>query len=122
MGGVPDILFVIDTNIENISILEANKLGIPVVGIVDSNSDPRSLTYPVPGNDDAMRAIELYCELVSSAVLDGLQTQMMAAGVDVGAREKIQDKPEDFGFELKEEGAQAPASEVSEPSVDASAE
>jgi small subunit ribosomal protein S2 len=119
MGGVPNILFVIDTNIENISILEANKLGIPVVGIVDSNSDPRNLTFPVPGNDDAMRAIELYCELASSAVLDGLQTQMMAAGVDMGAKDKFETKPEDFGFEINDETAVAAASE---PSTEASAE
>ena len=81
MGGLPDILFVIDTIKENIAIQEAVKLGLPVVAIVDSNSDPTVITYPVPGNDDASRAIELYCELVSQAVLDGLQAEQTADGV-----------------------------------------
>jgi small subunit ribosomal protein S2 len=87
MGGLPDILFVIDTNKEAIAVLEANKLKIPVVAILDSNSDPAGITYPVPGNDDAMRAVHLYCELVSSAVLDGLQAEAVASGVDIGAQE-----------------------------------
>ena len=73
MGGLPDILFVIDTNKEAIAVAEANKLGIPVVAILDSNSDPTGIAFPIPGNDDAMRAISLYCDLVVEAVLDGLQ-------------------------------------------------
>ena len=85
MGGVPDILFVIDTNKENIAILEANKLKIPVVAILDSNSNPDGIAFPVPGNDDALRAIDVYCDLVTGAILDGLQAQMVSAGVDVGA-------------------------------------
>jgi small subunit ribosomal protein S2 len=89
MGGLPDILFVIDTNKEAIAISEANKLGIPVVAIVDSNSDPTGVTYPVPGNDDALRAIMLYCDLVVDAVLDGIQQEMVAAGVDIGAAEEV---------------------------------
>jgi small subunit ribosomal protein S2 len=85
MGGLPDILFVVDTNKEAIAVQEANKLKIPVVAILDSNSDPDGITYPVPGNDDAMRAVHLYCQLVSDAVLDGLQAEAAASGVDIGA-------------------------------------
>ncbi len=84
MGGQPDILFVVDTNKESIAIAEATKLGIPVVAVVDSNSDPDGVTHPIPGNDDAMRAIQMYCDLVSGAVLDGLQAELQAQGVDVG--------------------------------------
>jgi small subunit ribosomal protein S2 len=88
MGGLPDIIFVIDTNKEAIAIQEANKLRIPVVAILDSNSAPDGIAYPVPGNDDAMRAIHLYCELFAAAVLDGLQAELAASGVDVGAQEE----------------------------------
>ena len=84
MGGVPDLLFVIDTNKESIAVKEAQKLGIPVVAVVDSNSDPTGITFPVPGNDDALRSITLYCTLVSDAVLDGLQQEAIAAGMDIG--------------------------------------
>jgi small subunit ribosomal protein S2 len=86
MGGLPDILFVIDTNKEAIAVAEANTLHLPVVAILDSNSSPEGIAYPIPGNDDAMRAIHLYCDLVSSAVLDGLQAELAASGVDIGAR------------------------------------
>ena len=89
MAGIPDILFVIDTNKEKIAIQEANKLGIPVVAILDSNSDPEGVTYPVPGNDDAIRSIEFYCRMVSSTVLEGLQSQMRAAGIDLGASLRV---------------------------------
>ncbi len=93
MGGLPDILFVIDTNKEAIAVHEAQKLGIPVVAVLDSNSDPEGITYPIPGNDDAMRAINLYCELVSNAVLDGLQEELMGSGVDVGEAEAPPPEP-----------------------------
>ena len=86
MGGLPDILVIIDTNKEAIAVKEANKLGIPVVAVLDSNSDPDGVAFPVPGNDDALRAIDLYCDLLSGSVLDGLQAEMTAAGIDVGAR------------------------------------
>jgi len=89
MGGLPDVLFVIDTNKEAIAVSEANTLRIPVVAILDSNSSPDGIAYPIPGNDDAMRAIQLYCDLVSGAVLDGLQAELAASGVDVGARADI---------------------------------
>ncbi len=85
MGGLPDILFIIDTNKEKLAIEEANKLGIPVIAVVDSNSDPEGVTYPVPGNDDAIRAITMYCDLISGAVLDGISAEMAASGVDIGA-------------------------------------
>jgi len=86
MGGLPDILFVIDTNKEAIAVKEANTLGIPVVAILDSNSDPEGIAYPIPGNDDAMRAINLYCDLMAHAVLDGLQAELASTGADVGAQ------------------------------------
>jgi small subunit ribosomal protein S2 len=84
MGGIPDIMVVIDTNKETIAIEEARKLGIPVVAILDSNSNPDGIAYPVPGNDDASRAIQLYCDLVSRAVIDGISQSHIASGVDVG--------------------------------------
>jgi len=86
MGGLPDILFIIDTNKEAIAVQEANKLKIPVVAVLDSNSSPEGIAYPIPGNDDAMRAVHLYCELISGAVLDGLQAELAASGVDIGAQ------------------------------------
>ena len=85
MGGVPDLLFVIDTNKEGIAIKEARKLGIPIVAIVDTNCDPDGIDFPVPGNDDAGRAITLYCDLVARAAIDGLARSQTSAGVDVGA-------------------------------------
>ncbi len=88
MGGLPDILFVIDTNKESIAIAEANKLGIPVAAVLDSNSDPAGINFPIPGNDDAIRAIELYCEMMVGAVLDGIQAELQEAGVDLGEREE----------------------------------
>jgi len=81
MGGQPDLLFVIDTPKESLAIKEAKKLGIPVIGITDTNANPNDVDYPVPGNDDAIRAIQLYCELVSSAILDGMQAEITARGV-----------------------------------------
>jgi len=87
MGGRPDMLVVIDTNKEDIAIREASKLGIPIAAVVDSNSDPRDINFPIPGNDDAMRAIQLYCDLFAGAVLDGLQQEMATSGVDVGEAE-----------------------------------
>jgi small subunit ribosomal protein S2 len=85
MGGVPDLLFVIDTNKEGIAIKEARKLGIPIVAIVDTNCDPDGIDFPIPGNDDAGRAITLYCDLVARAALDGLERGQGGAGIDVGA-------------------------------------
>ncbi len=96
MGGLPDVLFVIDTLKEAIAVAEAKKLGIPVVAVIDSNSDPDDIDYPVPGNDDAIRAIGLYCDLMVGAVLDGIQEEMTSAGADVGESEAApaEDLPE----------------------------
>ncbi|MBQ9034456.1 MAG: 30S ribosomal protein S2 [Alphaproteobacteria bacterium] len=83
MGGQPDLLFVIDTPKEALAIKEAKKLNIPVVGIVDTNANPNEVDFPVPGNDDAIRAIQFYCELISSAILDGMQAEIAAKGIEV---------------------------------------
>lgn len=85
MGSIPDIIFVIDTNKEAIAIQEARKLNIPIIAILDTNSDPDGITYPIPGNDDAARAIQTYCDLIADAVLDGLAAGQSAAGIDLGA-------------------------------------
>ncbi len=103
MGGVPDLLFVIDVNKEDLAIAEAKKLGIPVVAVVDSNCSPDGIDYIIPGNDDASRAISLYCDLVSRAALDGMSAQLGAAGVDLGEMEA--------GLE-EEVVAEAPAEEA----------
>ncbi len=89
MGGVPDLLFVIDVNKEDLAIAEAKKLGIPVVAVVDTNCSPSGVDYIIPGNDDAARAIALYCDLAARAALDGMSGQMEAAGIDVGALEEL---------------------------------
>ncbi|MDP2697774.1 30S ribosomal protein S2 [Thalassospira sp.] len=89
MGGLPDIIVVIDTNKEAIAINEAKNLHIPVVAILDTNSDPANVQYPIPGNDDAIRSIQLYCDLFVGAVLDGIQQEMTASGADIGASEDV---------------------------------
>ncbi|TCO69729.1 30S ribosomal protein S2 [Rhodovulum euryhalinum] len=88
MGGLPDLLFIIDVGKEDLAILEARKLGIPVVAVVDTNCSPAGVDYVIPGNDDAARAIQLYCDLAARAALDGMSAQMDAAGVDIGALEE----------------------------------
>jgi small subunit ribosomal protein S2 len=115
MGGLPDVVVVIDTNRESIAVKEATRLGVPVIGILDSNSDPAGITYAVPGNDDALRAISLYCELFSKAVLDGIQEQMTASGVDMGASEAPQ-------MEAVAEDAPAPDAPAEEAVAEAPAE
>jgi small subunit ribosomal protein S2 len=112
MGGLPDILFVIDTNKEAIAVQEANKLRIPVVAILDSNSSPAGIAYPIPGNDDAMRAIHLYSDLVSGSVLDGLQAELAASGIDVGARAELPEELVPEEEPLGDEPAEALAEEV----------
>ena len=89
MAGLPDILFVVDTNKESIAVAEANKLGIPIAAVTDSNSDPDGIDFPIPGNDDAIRAVTLYCDLVAGAALDGIQAELAAAGEDPGAQEVV---------------------------------
>jgi small subunit ribosomal protein S2 len=95
MGGTPDLLFVIDTNKEQLAIKEAKRLGIPVAAIVDTNCDPDGITYPVPANDDASRAIELYCDLIARSAIDGIGRGQGGAGVDLGAMEApvVEDLP-----------------------------
>ena len=95
MGGVPDLLFVIDVKKESLAIAEANKLGIPVVAVVDTNCSPDGIDYIIPGNDDASRAIALYCDLAARAALEGMATQMGAAGIDLGEFEEalVEDVP-----------------------------
>ena len=118
MGGLPDALFVIDTNKEHIAITEANVLKIPVIAIVDSNSNPDGVDFPIPGNDDATRAIAFYCRLASEAILDGLQATFSAAGKDAGASEKIK---EDLSIkapsEEKEEVKSIETQKIIEPIV-----
>ncbi|OUW59402.1 MAG: 30S ribosomal protein S2 [Alphaproteobacteria bacterium TMED199] len=102
MNGIPDALFVIDTNKEAIAVLEANNLNIPVIAICDTNTNPSNVDYPIPGNDDALRAISLYCDLIAASVLKGLETNLEESGVDIGetkdlAEEKIID---DFSNEV----------------------
>jgi small subunit ribosomal protein S2 len=92
MGGLPNMLFVIDTNKESIAVAEARKLGIPVTAILDSNSDPEGITHPIPGNDDAARALSLYCDLIARAVIDGLSEGQAAAGIDAGEAEVLPDQ------------------------------
>lgn len=104
MGGTPDAMFVIDTIKEKIAISEARKLGIPVVAVIDTNCDPDSVDYPIPGNDDASRAIALYCDLVARAVLAGLAEGKIDLGLDVGASDVV---PEAVAGVPPEQGAEA---------------
>lgn len=117
MGGLPDMIFVLDTNKEDIAVLEANKLGIPVVAVIDSNASPDGVDYPIPGNDDAMRAISLYCELAQGAILDGLQAEMVASGGDVGSAAEAPVEPA-----LAQEAAETPAEAPAEAAAEAPAE
>ena len=113
MGGIPDLMFVIDTNKEAIAIQEARKLNIPVIAILDTNSNPDGITFPVPGNDDAARAIQLYCDLLADSILDGLAAGQSAAGVDLGA--SVAPIEPTLARELTPEPAAAAEPEVSEP-------
>jgi small subunit ribosomal protein S2 len=111
---------VIDTNKEAIAVAEANKLRIPVVAVLDSNSTPDGIAYPIPGNDDAMRAIHMYCDLVASSVLDGLQAELAASGIDVGARAELALEP--IAADEDEPVAEAAVADEVEPAVDEAAE
>ncbi len=125
MGGLPDVLFVIDTNKEHIAVAEARNLGIPVVAVLDSNSDPAGIDHPIPGNDDAIRAISLYCDLMVDAVLGGIQQELAASGADVGEAEEAPSEslPEEATAEAAAEGAEAPAGEekTEEPAAESEA-
>ena len=109
MGGVPDLLFVIDVNKEQLAIAEANKLGIPVVAVVDTNCSPDGIDYIIPGNDDAARAIALYTDLAARAALDGMTAQMGAAGIDIGEMEASVE--EEVAAEAPAAAEEAPAAE-----------
>jgi small subunit ribosomal protein S2 len=125
MGGIPDMLFILDTNKEAIAVQEANRLGIPVVAVVDSNATPDGVDYIIPGNDDAMRAITFYCELVQAAVLDGLQTELMKSGGDAGAAIEAPVEPAlaEVVAEAEPTAAEpAPAEAVAEATIDAAAD
>jgi small subunit ribosomal protein S2 len=109
IGAPPDLMFVIDTNKESIAIAEARKLNMPVVAIVDSNCDPDGITYPIPGNDDAGRAITLYCDLIARAAIDGIEKAQGSVGVDLGAAEEPMPEPGLEGAEGPEKAEAAPA-------------
>ncbi len=106
MGALPDLMFVIDTNKEGIAIAEARKLHMPVVAVIDSNCDPDGITHPIPGNDDAGRAITLYCDLIARAAIDGIERAQGGAGVDLGAAEEPIGEP---GLDGDEGGSGRPA-------------
>jgi len=120
MGGTPSLMFVIDTNKEAIAIQEAKRLGIPVVAIVDTNSDPDAIDFPIPGNDDAARAIALYCDLIADAVLDGITDSQASFGMDLGASEA----PSANALGLDEMKTEAPAepAKAAEPAAAPAAE
>ncbi len=117
MGGVPDMIFIIDTNKESIAIEEAKRLHIPIVAVVDSNCDPAPIDYPIPGNDDAARAITLYCDLIARAAVDGIARQQGDSGMDVGAMEEA---PVEEVVEAEPVAEEAPAAEA--PAAEAPAE
>ncbi|MEL6998444.1 MAG: 30S ribosomal protein S2 [Pseudomonadota bacterium] len=128
MGGVPDMMFVIDTNKEDLAIAEAKKLKIPVVAILDTNCDPTGVDFPIPGNDDAARAISLYCDLAARAVIDGMASQLDAAGFDLGELEEVPLEDavasEDPGEAVNPPAEELPAAEVpatEEPAAEAPA-
>ena len=112
MGGVPDLLFVIDVKKEALAVAEANKLGIPVIAVVDTNCSPSGVDYIIPGNDDAARAISLYCDLIARSALDGMTEQMGAAGVDLGEMENVPLEPQLADDTGKEEIPEAVASDT----------
>ena len=104
MPNLPDAIFVIDINKESIAVQEAKKLNIPVIAICDTNTDPNDIDYPVPGNDDAVRSISLYCDLIGSAILSGMEENLAESGVDIGNSEVNSDEkiPSDQEIESSE--------------------
>ena len=115
MGGQPDLLIVVDTTKETLAIKEAKKLGIPVIGITDTNANPNDVDLPVPGNDDAIRAIQLYCELMSSAILDGMQAEIASQGL------KVEEIVESEEAEAKSSKKRAPRKAKAEAPIEAAA-
>ena len=134
MGGIPNLLFVIDTNKEAIALQEARRLNIPIAAIIDSNSDPDGIDFPVPGNDDAGRAISLYCDLIARAAIDGLSRSQTDMGIDLGASEEVPvelalsepaeaEAPAEVKTEAPAEAkTEAPAETPAEPAADAAAD
>ena len=124
MGGVPDMIFIIDTNKESIAIEEAKRLHIPIVAVVDSNCDPAPIDYPIPGNDDAARAITLYCDLIARSAVDGIARQQGDSGVDIGALEEapVEEVIEDETVAAPASEEAAPASEEAAPAAAATEE
>ena len=126
MGGIPDLMFVIDTNKEAIAIQEARKLNIPVIAILDTNCNPDGITFPIPGNDDAARAIQLYCDLLADSILDGLAAGQSAAGVDLGASEAPMEpalaREAAPAAETKPKKAKAAAAPAAEPALEPASE
>jgi small subunit ribosomal protein S2 len=120
MNGVPDLLFVIDVKREALAITEANKLGIPVIAVVDSNCAPEGVDYLIPGNDDAARAIQLYCDLAARSALDGMSAQLDAAGVDLGEMEEVSEEvlTSDVIEEAKLDKSQIEAADAKEAEVE----
>ncbi|WP_428540016.1 30S ribosomal protein S2 [Profundibacter sp.] len=120
MGTTPDLIFVIDVRKEDLAIAEANKLGIPVVAVVDSNCNPDGIDYIIPGNDDASRAISLYCDLMARAALDGMTAQMGAAGIDLGEMEEapVEEVVAEVVVETAEEAKPAVEEKAKEPAKD----
>ena len=114
MAGLPDVLLIIDTNKENIAISEARKLRIPIIAIVDSNCDPDVVDLVVPGNDDAIRAITLYCDLFARAVLDGIEAELVASGEDLGSRDTVGES------EIETASARPEAQTLEEPQTESS--
>ncbi|MEN2494693.1 MAG: 30S ribosomal protein S2 [Hyphomicrobiaceae bacterium hypho_1] len=111
MGGTPDLLFVVDTNKESIAIAEARKLKIPIIAVVDSNCDPDGIDFPIPGNDDAGRAVTLYCDLIARAAIDGIERSSVNAGVDIGELEEPLLEEKVDGKVLGYDGIEAPRGE-----------
>ena len=120
LGGLPDLMFVIDVKKEAIAIQEAKKLGIPVIAVVDTNCNPDNIDYVIPGNDDASRAISLYCKLVSDAVIDGISESQASLGVDIGAMEDVPVEAA-VAAEPEQTATEAPAPEAAEGEAQTSA-
>ncbi|MCH8863721.1 MAG: 30S ribosomal protein S2, partial [Proteobacteria bacterium] len=121
MGGLPDLIFVIDTNREEIAVHEANNLKIPVVAVLDTNCNPDGIAFPIPGNDDATRAIKLFCDLVSATVLDGIQEELKGQGVDTGAAETAPAEPAAAKAAEEKPKGKAEAEKTAEKAKDADA-
>ena len=119
MGGTPDLMFVIDTNKESIAIQEAKRLNIPVVAVVDTNCDPDPIDFPIPGNDDAARALSLYCDLIADAVLDGISDSQAAFGMDMGESEAPSEAQLGLADAAEEKTPTEAAAEEAKPEVDA---